>query len=139
MSDIAVEIPELPLCLGAMGTPHNPVGLPDVSPFSLEINKKLGRLEQAQDSMLESLLTSGYQLGIEMGTPSDSTELGRPYVDDFLKFIESCGPTKGSLLEIGAGTGFLSKCLIEAGWKVTSLEPGRNYQERWGTSWSECH
>ena len=114
-----------------MDTPHNPAGLPDVTPFRLEVNNQLGRLEQAQDSALDGVLKRGYQLGIEMGTPSDSTELGRPYVDDFVRFIQSCGPTRGSLLEIGAGTGFLSKCLIDAGWKVTSLEPGKGYQARW--------
>lgn len=131
MSTAFLEISDLPLCLGPMDTPHNPAGLPDVTPFRLEVNNQLGRLEQAQDSALDGVLKRGYQLGIEMGTPSDSTELGRPYVDDFVRFIQSCGPTRGSLLEIGAGTGFLSKCLIDAGWKVTSLEPGKGYQARW--------
>jgi 16S rRNA A1518/A1519 N6-dimethyltransferase RsmA/KsgA/DIM1 with predicted DNA glycosylase/AP lyase activity len=41
--------------------------------------------------------------------------LGRPYVEDFLRFVNDASPDKGALLEIGAGTGFLSKCLSQSG------------------------
>jgi 2-polyprenyl-3-methyl-5-hydroxy-6-metoxy-1,4-benzoquinol methylase len=131
MTFLSIEISDLPLCLGAMSEPKNPSGLPSTTPFRLELNERIGRLEQATDGALEALLEQGYELGIEMGTPSDNTDLGKPYVDDFLRFIKDSGCQPGSLLEIGAGTGFLSKCLSEAGWAVTSLEPGKGYQEQW--------
>lgn len=131
MTFLSIEIPDLPLCLGAISEPKNPNGLPSTMPFRLELNGRIGRLEQAGDVALDALLEQGYELGMEMGTPSDNTDLGKPYVDDFLRFIKNSSCTPGSLLEIGAGTGFLSKCLSEAGWAVTSIEPGKGYQEQW--------
>lgn len=133
MKKASFVIPDLPFCLGAMATPENPGGLPNVHPFRLELNYALGRLEQAVDPALEDLLERAYRVGNEMGTPSDNTELGRPYVEDFMRFIEQSAPRRGMLLEIGAGTGFLSKCLSHAGWQVTSIEPGLGYQRHWET------
>ena len=131
MKSLALVIPDMPFCLGAMATPNNPEGLPNVYPFHLEINHALGRLEQVVDAELDDALVHAYKVGNEMGTPSDNTELGRPYVEDFMRFIEQSSPDGGTLLEIGAGTGFMSKCLAQAGWKVTSIEPGRGYQRYW--------
>lgn len=131
MNNASLEISDLPFCLGAMATPENPGGLPSVHPFRLELNYALGRLEQAVDPALEDLLERAYRVGNEMGTPSDNTELGRPYVDDFIQFIGQWTSCQGRLLEIGAGTGFLSKCLSQVGWQVTSIEPGLGYQRYW--------
>ena len=131
MNNASSLIPDLPFCLGAMPTPENPGGIPNVHPFRLELNYALGRLEQAVDPILEDLLERAYRVGNEMGTPSDNTELGRPYVDDFMRFISQSTLRQGRLLEIGAGTGFMSKCLSQAGWQVTSIEPGLGYQKYW--------
>ena len=131
MSKLALTIMDMPFCLGAMATPKNPAGLPNVYPFRLEINTALGRLEQAADDGLDVALGHAYRVGNEMGTPSDNTELGRPYVEDFMRFIDQSSPDRGALLEIGAGTGFMSKCLAQAGWQVSSIEPGRGYQDYW--------
>lgn len=131
MKNISLVIPDMPFCLGAMVSPENPVGLPSTYPFCLELNYVLGRLEQATDSSLEDLLGKAYLVGNEMGTPSNHTELGLPYVKDFMRFIDQSAPIRGTLLEIGAGTGFMSKCLAEAGWQVTSIEPGVGYQRHW--------
>jgi len=100
-------------------------------PFRLHVNHDLVRLEQVNDPALESLLDRAYRVGAEMGTPSDSTDLGKPYVEDFINFIHDFLPVNGSLLEIGAGTGFLSKSLLVAGWHVTSIEPGQGYSHHW--------
>lgn len=124
-------IEDMPFCLGAMPTPANPDGLPSVYPFQIEINYKLGRIEQKESTELNGLLEQAYRVGVEMGTPSDDTELGCPYVEDFMQFITKYGKAKGQLLEIGAGTGFLSKCLLEKGWEVTSVEPGIGYKKHW--------
>ena len=126
-----LEIKDLPFCLGAMQNSSNPGDLPNIYPFRLHVNYDLARLEQVDDPALESLLDRVYRVGSEMGTPSDSTELGKPYVEDFMNFIHDFLPVNGSLLEIGAGTGFLSKCLLDAGWHVTSIEPGQGYAHHW--------
>ena len=131
MNSLALMIPDMPFCLGAMPTQDNPAGLPNVYPFQLEINHALGRLEQVVDAGLDAALGHAYRLGNEMGTPSDNTELGRPYVEDFIRFIQHSSPDGGTLLEIGAGTGFMSKCLAQAGWEVSSIEPGTGYQRYW--------
>lgn len=127
----SLVIPDLPFLMGPMATPENPGRLPSVHPFRLELNYALGRLEQAVDPALEDLLERAYLVGNEMGTPSADTELGRPYVEDFMRFIGQSAPRRGTLLEIGAGTGFLSKSLSQAGWNVTSIEPGLGYKRYW--------
>ena len=58
-------------------------------------------------------------------------DLGKPYVDDFLDYIQLQAPGKGRLLEIGAGVGYLSRRLIDLGWTVDSVEPGKGYEEHW--------
>jgi len=131
MSNVSLLIPDMPFCLGAMNTPKNPLGIPNVYPFQLEINSSLGRLEQTIDAPLEKVLKKAYEVGNEMGTPSDNTELGLPYVDDFIRFIDQSVSCRGSLLEIGAGTGFMSKRLSQDGWQVTSIEPGVGYEQYW--------
>lgn len=122
---------DLPFCIGASEKPTNPRGLPDVLPLTLEINYKLGRLEQIESEKLNQFLKKSYKIGMEMGTPSDNTDLGRPYVNDFLQFINFHTLSNGRILEIGAGTGFISKCLSELGWDVVSIEPGKGYKKYW--------
>ena len=77
----------MPYSLGAMDAPTNPNQLPNSYPFKLVINSELARLEQSLDKNLEDILEKTYLIGNEMELPSDNTELGIPYVDDFLSFV----------------------------------------------------
>lgn len=131
MKKYLFNVNDMPFCLGPTSNPYNPNDLPNVFPFQFEINYELGRLEQIFNNKLHHLLVQAYKIGNEMGTPSDNTSLGIPYVEDFLRFIDLHTEKKGRLLEIGAGTGFLSKCLRDAGWSVESIEPGDGYKKYW--------
>lgn len=127
-----LSLSDFPLCVGVCPTPSNPAPLPDVYPIELRLNESLGRLELRTDQQFESLLQTAYGFGLEMGTPSDDTELGQPYVLDFLRFIEEATTAhRGAALEIGAGVGYLSALLRERRWRVDSIEPGSGYQRHW--------
>ena len=104
-----ITLSDMPFCIGAFPVSQNPDSIPSTYPFEMCINTEIGRLEQADSDALGEILHSVYSLGIEMGTPSDDTEGGFPYVNDFFLFIEKCVADKGRVLEIGAGTGFLSR------------------------------
>lgn len=126
-----INLGELPFCIGPMNIPKNPDGIPSTMNFKLKINHIYGTLEQDLGKDLKNLLSTGYRHGVPMGTPSDSSELGDPYVQDFLSYISSKTLRKGKILEIGAGNGYLSKQLKLLGWETTSLEPGSGYSENW--------
>jgi len=126
-----LEIGNLPFCIGATPDSNNPGNVPNMYPFKLIINNQIGRLEQENTLDLDTILDTSYSLGLEMGTPSDNTELGLPYVNDFISFIENHIEEKGKILEIGAGTGYLRRVLIDRGWVVDSIEPGAGYSEYW--------
>lgn len=126
-----VNLGELPFCIGPMNTPKNPDGIPNTMNFKLRVNHRYGILEQIVDSELENLLSTGYRHGVPMGTPSDSSSLGDPYVQDFLSYISQKTLKKGKILEIGAGNGYFSKQLKLMGWETTSLEPGLGYSKNW--------
>ena len=130
-NETILSLPDMPLCIGASPSSLNPVPVPSSYPFTLMLNTELGRLEQVYDGELDTLLQGAYTLGIEMGTPSDDTELGQPYVADFVSFIEKHVPEVGRVLEIGAGTGYLSRVLLDRGWDVESVEPGFGYERYW--------
>jgi 2-polyprenyl-3-methyl-5-hydroxy-6-metoxy-1,4-benzoquinol methylase len=127
----AINLGEIPFCIGPMNTPNNPDGIPNTMDFKLKINHNYGTLEQDVGNDLKNLLSTGYRHGVPMGTPSDSSELGDPYVQDFLSYISQKTLKKGKILEIGAGKGFLSKQLKLSGWETTSIEPGSGYSENW--------
>ena len=99
-------IEDMPFCLGAMPEPANPGGLPDVYPFRAVVNRELSRLEQVDGSSLNDLLEKAYRVGAEMGTPSDNTDLGRPYVDDFTRFIDRFAKKKAVSWKLERGRGF---------------------------------
>lgn len=122
---------ELPFCIGPRDEPSNPPGIPSIYPFDLGISTELGHLAQIGSPALEQLLRCSYEVGIEMGTPSDDTDLGRPYVLDFLNFVDRNVESKGRILEIGAGVGYISARLLAEGWQVDSVEPGRGYRAHW--------
>jgi 2-polyprenyl-3-methyl-5-hydroxy-6-metoxy-1,4-benzoquinol methylase len=121
----------LPFCVGASASPHNPAGLPDTYPLTLEFDDELAQLRVRHTPDLERLLTQAYRLGELMGTPLADTALGIGYVDDFLSFVQAQRPVVGRALEIGAGAGFLSARLAQLGWQVDTLEPGSGYEEYW--------
>ena len=124
-------VDRLPLCIGAQLSAHNPDGFPDVCPFSLGVNMSTGALQRGADPALDSLLRRAYSLGLPMGTPSDDSEAGRAYVDDFLRFIGAHASPPGRALEIGAGVGYLSARLRQGGWAVDAIEPGEGYADQW--------
>ncbi len=126
-----VTVPNLPFCLGPSHTPDNPSGIPATLDLKLKLNEKYMVIEQVVTAESRELLGEGYSHGIPMGTPSNDTLLGMPYVDDFIGFIEGSSHQKGNLLEIGAGTGYLSHQMKNRGWKVVSLEPGKGFQSDW--------
>ncbi len=126
-----LSLTEFPFCVGACSTPDNPKPLPNVHPLQLCLNNKLGRLELSANNGLEELLKVAYALGIKMGTPSADTDFGKPYVLDFMNFIECSTKHKGAALEIGAGVGYLSALLSQKGWNIDSLEPGTGYRHHW--------
>lgn len=126
-----ISLPDMPFCVGACAAPNNPKHLPNCFPMELCLNEESGGLQLSTNDELEQIISIAYSIGIEMGTPSDDTDLGRPYVLDFLKFIEDSTHKKGRALEIGAGVGYLSSLLLIEGWHVDSLEPGRGYKSYW--------
>lgn len=127
-----IQIKDAPFLIGAQDRPRNPEGLPDTFAFQLGYNAELARLEQCDSPELEQVLSQAYAHGTLIGTPSDDTPEGQPYVTDFVEFIESRTDKRGGrLLEIGAGVGFLSALFKQKSWDVTSIEPGSGYADSW--------
>jgi SAM-dependent methyltransferase len=122
---------DVPFCIGALNQPENPSPIPSVFPLELKVDEGLGAIVQVPNPTLMGYLDAAYTLGIELGTPSDDTELGRPYVEDFLSFLRPLIPKYGTVLEIGAGTGYLSRRMLDEGWRVDSMEPGEGFAEHW--------
>lgn len=121
-----------PFHIGATQHPHNPQGLPDTYPFEVIYDDALKILKQLSNDDLEKVLSKAYKLGNAFGTPLAADKFGKPYADDFLNFInkQSRSPEYTGL-EIGAGVGYLTRCLIDSGWQMTSLEPGVGYDKYW--------
>jgi SAM-dependent methyltransferase len=130
-----MKLRALPFHIGATVQPFNPEGLPASFPFEVVFDDRLGSLRQPVTSELEEMLNRAYQVGHRMGTPLADDSFGQPYVVDFLSFIAQAGLRPGAALEIGAGVGYLSRCLLDLGWQMTSVEPGKGYepwQRRYG-------
>lgn len=129
-----LNIPDLPCHFGPMPTPDNFAGLPNTMPFELAIDTSIGILRQIPSEGLQEVLDRAYQHGNVLGTPLMDDEFGATYVDDFLAFLEEAA-IKGRqglrILEVGAGAGFISYKLREAGHQVTSIEPGSSYKKYW--------
>jgi len=121
----------LPVCIGPCPTPTNPPGVPTVLPLRLSVNDRLGRLQLAFDPAILGAMERVYAMGMAIGVPSDNSDLGRPYVDDFIAYLERHVHPPGRLLEIGAGVGFMSSVLQRRGWQVDSLEPGVGFEAHW--------
>lgn len=124
---------DLPFHIGASEQAVNPRGLPNVYPFELVFDSTLSMLVQPANADLEKILRDTYAVGQAFGTPLAEDEFGKPYAEDFLSFIQSAQPQPGLGLEIGAGVGYLTRLLLNAGWNMTSLEPGQGYESFWRT------
>jgi SAM-dependent methyltransferase len=127
---------DLPFYIGALKSPSCPDGIPNVYPFELYVDNSIGIIRQKPDGDLLNILDSVYKLGTLIGTPLSDDPHAKPYADDFLQFIELNLKNNElarplSILEIGAGTGYLSHRLTLLGHNVTALEPGLGYQQFW--------
>lgn len=123
----------LPFHVGATEQAFNPGGLPNVYPFELVFDSHRGMLVQPTYAELERVLRDAYAVGQAFGTPLAEDKFGKPYAEDFLSFIQAAQLESGSGLEIGAGVGYLTRRLLDAGWDMTSLEPGQGYEPFWLT------
>lgn len=122
----------LPFHIGPSANPHNPCGLPDTYLFSWDFSPENGTLSQHATSDLLDVLDRAYQAGQLFGTPLADDSFGRPYAEDFLAFIaKNANMTSGKALEIGAGVGYLTRRLCDAGWQAIGIEPGKGYAQHW--------
>lgn len=131
MADSQLHIPDLPLHIGPTSASVNPNGLPATFPFSLRFDPSRKILAEVPSHALNDILIASYALGMELGTPLADDPLGMPYVKDFITFIDSNTASPVRALEIGAGVGFMSKCLMDRGWQLDIVEPGRAYEAHW--------
>lgn len=123
---------ELPFHIGVTEIACNPAGLPNTWPFSLQFNSQRGTITQQVTQELLGILDQAYRAGQLIGTPLAEDCFGKPYADDFLNFIGQAGiPSGAKAIEIGAGVGYLTRRLNEAGWRTIGIEPGRGYAEHW--------
>lgn len=123
----------LPFHIGATEQAVNPGGLPNTYPFELVFDSHRGMLVQPTYTELEQVLRDAYAVGQAFGTPLAEDKFGKPYAEDFLSFIQAAQARPESGLEIGAGVGYLTRRLLDAGWDMTSLEPGQGYESFWST------
>ena len=126
-----MKLSSLPFHIGTTEQPHNPAGLPDCLPFEVVFDERWGGLAQPRNPDLEAVLARAYALGQAFGTPLAADDFGKPYANDFLSLIQASGARQGRGLEIGAGVGYLTRRLIDEGWRMDSLEPGRGYEPFW--------
>lgn len=126
-----LSIDALPFVLHLLDTPGNPVGIPDCLPFRLRLDTEIGHLYQPDEPDLAAMLQRAYESGSLLGTAMDDTDSGRAYAEDFLRFIRARLAAGATCLEVGAGRGFLTRCLIDAGYRATGIEPGRANAAHW--------
>lgn len=126
-----MKLNTLPFHIGATEQAVNPCGLPNTYPFELVFDSYRGMLVQPTYSDLEQVLRDAYAIGQAFGTPLAEDKFGKPYAEDFLSFIQTAQAEPKRCLEIGAGVGYLTRRLIDAGWDMTSLEPGQGYEPFW--------
>lgn len=126
--------PVLPFSIGTMPAPQNSAGLPLTLPFTLEMDEALCLVRQHPDATVARYLEHAYASGSLLGTAMDDTTLGRRYAEDFVAFLErnhASGLAGLRVLEIGAGRGFLLRCLQEKGAECIGIEPGASNAEHW--------
>lgn len=128
---LVLDLEALPFVVCLLDGPTNPQGIPDTHPFRLALDETSGHLYQPADPALARMLDAAYRAGSLLGTAMDDTESGNAYANDFLRFIRANAPRSGKCLEIGAGRGFLTRRLIDAGLAVDALEPGAANAPHW--------
>ncbi len=127
-----MTLDNLPFHIGATAQVGNPAGLPNTWPFSLYYNEKRGAIMQLVTPELVGVLADAYRAGQLIGTPLNGDSCGKPYADDFLRFIAQLAlPRDGRAIEIGAGVGYLTRRLKEMGLRIVGIEPGRGYSAHW--------
>ena len=126
-----MKLDALPFHIGATDQAVNPGDLPNTYPFELVFDSCRGMLVQRTNANLEQVLRDAYAVGQAFGTPLAEDRFGKPYAEDFLSFIQTAQAVSRRGLEIGAGVGYLTRRLLDAGWDMTSLEPGQGYEPFW--------
>lgn len=126
-----LDLEALPFVVRMLDGPDNPAGVPNTFPFRLFLDQASGHLYQPDDAALAKLLDEAYRTGSLLGTAMDDTASGNAYANDFLRFIRANAPNSARCLEIGAGRGFLTRRLIDAGLAVDALEPGKANEPHW--------
>lgn len=127
-----MKLDDLPFHIGATEAAGNPAGLPDTWPFSLHFDQQRGAITQQVTPELLEILEQAYRAGQLIGTPLAEDSYGKPYADDFLRFIGQVGLPRGArAIEIGAGVGYLTRRLKDAGLQIVGIEPGRGYAAHW--------
>lgn len=126
-----LAIPDFPFVVQLLDGPDNPAGMPNCLPFHLRLDTTIGHLYQPAELGLAAMLERAYRAGSLLGTAMDDTDSGRAYADDFLRFISQHLKAGTSCLEIGAGRGFLTRRLGDAGYHVTGMEPGQANAPHW--------
>lgn len=126
-----LDLEALPFVVRMLDGPDNPAGVPNTFAFRLHLDAASGHLYQPDDPALARLLDEAYRTGSLLGTAMDDTASGNAYANDFLRFIRASAPSSARCLEIGAGRGFLTRRLIDAGLAVDALEPGKANEPHW--------
>lgn len=127
-----MQLDDLPFHIGSTESAGNPAGLPDKWPFCLQFDSQRAALTQQVTPELTVILERAYRAGHLIGTPLAEDSYGKPYADDFLRFIGQIGlPLGARALEIGAGVGYLTRRLRDAGLQIVGIEPGRGYAAHW--------
>jgi len=133
-SDAIFTIDNLPFTIGVYDEPANPQPFPSMLPLQLGISISTGLVSQLPSEIVRRFLALAYARGSLLGTAMDDTPAGRRYAEDFLAFLrEVRDPNGASVLEIGAGRGYLLRRLQDLGAKVLGVEPGLANADNWKT------
>lgn len=127
-----LHIDRLPFTIGVFDRPVNPDPFPGHLPMDLAVRLDTGCVIQVGNQTVREHLDRAYRQGSLLGTAMDDTAQGRRYADDFIAFLQETGGVGGrSLLEIGAGRGYLLSRLQDLGAEVLGVEPGRSNAAFW--------
>ena len=130
-----ISLDAVPFLIGMSDRPHNPSPFPDVLPMHLGLEISTGLVKQMPAPEVRRYLALAYDRGSLLGTAMDDTASGRGYASDFLAFLGEETSLSGlSVLEIGAGRGYLLKLLRECQAKVLGIEPGRVNMPYWAAN-----
>lgn len=115
----------LPFYFEATKKPDND-GFPQIFPFKVLFNKKLGMFTQVRTKPLAKILNKAYLTGTMLSGGMNDAYIGKERVDAAVKFIKDYGMIKSgqTVLEIGCGEGQVLHYLADMGLLCTGLEPG---------------